>query len=168
MTRDQQLWQAISKGDARAFEAFYSEHAARVVAFLERYLSDPQAAQDISQETLLALWQKPNGFDPARGSLRGYLFGIARKRAAERFRHATRASAPPAERAVSGGEHAALLGELLARLEPHQRALLWLREAEGYSYAELAAILDIPEGTVKSRLFAAREAMRQLWRSPAS
>ena len=52
---------------------------------------------------------------------------------------------------------------MIMKLDPDQRALLWLREVEGCSYRELAAILDIPEGTVKSRLFFAREALRRIW-----
>jgi RNA polymerase sigma-70 factor (ECF subfamily) len=54
--------------------------------------------------------------------------------------------------------------DALARLEPERRSLLWLREVEGYSCAELAGMLDIPLGTVKSRLFAAREQLRRIWR----
>ena len=55
--------------------------------------------------------------------------------------------------------------DLLRQLPAEQRSLLWLREVEGQSYAELAVILDIPIGTVRSRLFAAREALRAVWHS---
>jgi RNA polymerase sigma-70 factor (ECF subfamily) len=51
------------------------------------------------------------------------------------------------------------------RLTPEERMLLWLREVEGQSYAELAVIFDVPIGTVRSRLFAAREALREVWHS---
>jgi len=51
----------------------------------------------------------------------------------------------------------------LARLTAERRSLLWLREVEGQTYTELAAIMDIPVGTVRSRLFAAREALRTIW-----
>jgi len=54
--------------------------------------------------------------------------------------------------------------EALAHLEPESRGLLWLRAVEGYSCAELAAMLEIPVGTVKSRLFAAREQLRRIWK----
>jgi RNA polymerase sigma-70 factor (ECF subfamily) len=54
--------------------------------------------------------------------------------------------------------------EALGHLEPESRSLLWLRAVEGYSCAELAAMLGIPVGTVKSRLFAARERLRRIWR----
>jgi RNA polymerase sigma-70 factor (ECF subfamily) len=55
------------------------------------------------------------------------------------------------------------MADALRQLPAEQRTLLWLREVEGQSYAELASILDIPVGTVRSRLFAAREALRAVW-----
>ena len=57
------------------------------------------------------------------------------------------------------------VSDAFARLRPEQQSLLWLREVEGQSYAELAEILDIPVGTVRSRLFAAREELRKIWHS---
>ena len=57
--------------------------------------------------------------------------------------------------------------DALHRLPEEQRSLLWLREVEGQSYAELAEILDIPIGTVRSRLFTARETLRQVWQTGA-
>lgn len=56
-----------------------------------------------------------------------------------------------------------MVAEAFGRLNSEQRTLLWLREVEGQSYAELAAILEVPIGTVRSRLFAAREALRNVW-----
>ena len=58
-----------------------------------------------------------------------------------------------------------IVGDAFGRLPEEQRILLWLREVEGQSYAELAVTLEIPVGTVRSRLFAAREALRKIWQS---
>lgn len=165
MPPDAQIWESFRRGDDRAFEALYREHGARLRSFLRHYLGDAQAAQDIAQEAFLALWQNPNGFQPSRGPLRAYLFGIARKRAADWWRHRAPADTPQPGPAVTDSERTVLVAEALAQLEPGLRGLLWLREVEGYSYAELAEILDIPMGTVKSRLFAAREALRRLWQN---
>jgi RNA polymerase sigma-70 factor (ECF subfamily) len=60
-------------------------------------------------------------------------------------------------------EKRSIVEDAFQRLPAEQRALLWLREVEGQSYEELAEILEIPIGTVKSRLFAAREALRRIW-----
>lgn len=118
------------------------------------------------QETFLQLWRKPNGFHPENGTLRCYVFGIGRKRAADwwrQFKPATHQAIEPSQAATM--ETSSLLGDALSRLNKEQRSMLWLREVEGLSYLELAHILEIPVGTVRSRLFAAREALRKVWRS---
>ena len=110
----------------------------------------------------MQLWRSPNGFQPGCGTLKAYVFGIARKRAADWWRRQRPATSEPPEAATTG-ETAALLEDALARLEPDDRGLLWLREVEGYSHDEFAEIVGIPLGTVKSRLFAAREQLRRVW-----
>ncbi len=160
---EQKLWQGVCQGDSVAFEELYRQHASHLRAFLRQYLSDAHSAQDITQEVFLALWRNPNGFDPRRGNFRAYIFGIARKRAADWWRHRPPEDLPGPGKAVRSSEATVLLAEALGQLEPEMRALLWLREVEGYSHAELAEILGVPVGTVKSRLFTAREALRQLW-----
>jgi RNA polymerase sigma-70 factor (ECF subfamily) len=116
------------------------------------------------QETFMRIWQRPNGFEPERGTLRAYLFGAARKRAAEWWRKQdARTAAVRDEPAECKAETASLVGDAFARLPEDQRTLIWLREVEGQSYAELSLILEIPVGTVRSRLFTAREALRSVW-----
>lgn len=116
------------------------------------------------QETFIQIWRRPHGFDPDRGTLRAYLFGAARKLALTW----NRKQKPTGEldsdsHATHSSESRAIMADALAQLEPEERALLWLREVEGQSYAELAVILDIPIGTVRSRLHSAREALRGVW-----
>jgi RNA polymerase sigma-70 factor (ECF subfamily) len=133
-------------------------------AFLKRALSSHQAAEDVTQETFASIWRHPNGFDPARGTLRSYLFGAGRKRAAEWWRQQAPHGEVKTEKTEDcRAETRSLVGDAFARLTAEQRSLLWLREVEGQSYTELAAILEIPVGTVRSRLFVAREALRKIW-----
>jgi RNA polymerase sigma-70 factor (ECF subfamily) len=171
MANDQTLWQGIVKGERAAFDALFRLYSAPLRLFLRRYTSCPDAADDVAQETFLQLWKRHNGFDPARGTLKQYLFGIARKQAAHR-REEWPPPAPelatPAEpvwenATVAAKDQTADLNEALARLEAEERAMLWLREVEGYSYAEMSDILGVPLGTVKSKLFSARAALRQVW-----
>jgi RNA polymerase sigma-70 factor, ECF subfamily len=98
--------------------------------------------------------------------LRAYLYGIGRKSAAEWWRQQSPGDLA-AESVVGSSrtEIISMVGDAFARLSLDQRTLLWLREVEGQSYAELAQNLDIPIGTVRSRLFAAREALREIWKS---
>ena len=176
MANDQTLWQGIVNGERAAFDALFRLYSAPLRLFLRRYTSCPETADDVAQETFLQLWRRHNGFDPSRGTLKQYLFGIARKQAAHQ-----RADRPPVEAGVeperlsetsdnaqrqapaAATDHTADLNEALARLEPEERSLLWLREVEGYSYAEMSDILGVPLGTVKSKLFSARAALRRVW-----
>lgn len=165
MAKDRELWEQICRGDARAFEGFYRENAVRVQSFLRHLLGSAQAAEDVAQETFLQLWTHPNGFRPD-GSLRAYLFGIARKRAAEYWRQRDPiASAAAEETERPKAEASSLVADAFARLDADQRSLLWLREVEGQSYEELAEVLGIPVGTVRSRLSAARHELRRIWHS---
>ena len=107
MTGDEELWERLWRGERDAFELLYREYGAGIRGFLRQYVGNT-AAEDICQETFLQIWRRPNGFDPARGSLKSYLFGIARKRAAQwhrdegrraegRGREANRQQPTPAE-----------------------------------------------------------------------
>jgi RNA polymerase sigma-70 factor (ECF subfamily) len=164
MPSDDELWQKVRKGDADAFADFYRAYAPPLRRFLHWYLGNSQAEEDVAQETFLQLWRTPNGFNPARAPLKRYLFGMARKRAADwwRRRPSTTPDAVP-ECQMPAAEAGTLLENTLAQLDPESRTLVWLRHAEGYSYVELAEILQIPLGTVRSRLFTARERLRQVW-----
>jgi RNA polymerase sigma factor (sigma-70 family) len=83
---DHELWERICRGDSAALEGFYRENGARLRNFLRQLLGNTQTAEDVMQETLLQLWRKPNGFHPENGTLRCYVFGIGRRRAADWWR----------------------------------------------------------------------------------
>lgn len=164
MAEDRELWKRISQGDADSFDAFYRENAPRLQVFLRQITGNRQAAEDIMQETFTQIWSRPNGFQPERGTLRAYLYGIGRKRAADWWRKQGDSDLATGDQgSISQTETVSIVGDAFRRLAEEQRALLWLREVEGQSYAELAVILEIPVGTVRSRLFAAREALRRIW-----
>jgi RNA polymerase sigma-70 factor (ECF subfamily) len=162
---DRELWERICGGDSRAFESFYHDVAPRLQNFLRHLLPAAQVAEDVTQETFLQMWRRPNGFRPERGSLRAYAFGIGRKRAADWWRHHPPENQPERLKASKdSAETNSLISDIFERLGVEQKSLLWLREVEGLSYSELSEVLQIPPGTVKSRLFAAREELRRIWR----
>jgi RNA polymerase sigma-70 factor (ECF subfamily) len=163
---ERELWKKITAGDAQAFDAWYRETAPRLHLFLRHLLANPPAVEDVMQDTYTHIWRRPQGFDPERGSLRAWLYGIARKQAAEWWRRQKPTDSLEVENASpERAETSSIMADLLRQLPEEQRSLLWLREVEGQSYAELADIFDIPIGTVRSRLFAAREALRIIWHS---
>jgi RNA polymerase sigma-70 factor (ECF subfamily) len=166
MREEEALWIQVTRRNAKAFEQVYTENFASVRNFLGIYLRNASTVDDVAQETFLQFWQRPTRFDPARSTLKTYLLGIARKRAADWWRHHQPEAAPAPEVANSGVDTSPLLlNDALRQLDPELRNVLWLREVEGYSYDELSRILDIPLGTVKSRLFSAREQLRRTWKS---
>lgn len=166
MADHRELWERIQHGDADAFDDFYRENAPRLEIFLRHVVGNRQAAEDIMQETFTHLWSRPNGFRPERGALRSYLFGIGRKRAAEWWRkQGAKEEVAEIELKANSAESSSAMEDAFRRLPQDQRSLLWLREVEGQSYVELAETLEIPIGTVRSRLFAAREALRKIWQS---
>lgn len=164
MADDRELWERICSGDSRAFEGFYRDTAPRLQNFLRHLLPGGPAAEDVTQDTFLQIWRRPNGFRPECGSLRAYVFGIGRKRAAEWWRHQQpdkRLAQPQVSKDLA--ETDSLVSDAFERLNIEQKSLLWLREVEGLSYSELSDALEIPVGTVKSRLFTAREELRRIW-----
>ena len=172
MADDHALWRRICAGNALAFDDLFRETAPRLRGFVRLYAGGECEAEDIVQETFLQLWKRPDGYDPERGTLRQYIYGIARKRIAQSRRESARSlstdmatQAGPAHgpNESPSSEFSATVRDGLMRLEADARALLWLREVEGYSYGELAEILGVPLGTVKSRLFTAREDLRRIW-----
>ncbi len=166
MADDRDLWKKMLRGDAAAFDDFYRENAPRLQAFLRQIVGNTHAAEDVAQETFTQLWNRPGSFDPDRGTLRAYLYGIGRKQATEWWRKQRPTEEMTGERAgTCSMESDSVVNDAFRRLPEEQRTLLWLREVEGHSYSELAATFEIPIGTVRSRLFAAREALRDIWHS---
>ncbi len=150
--------------DAATFDAAYRENAPRLRAFLRQMVGSFQTAEDLTQEIFTNLWSRPDGFDPRRGSLRTYLFSIGRHRAADWRRQGRPEAAMPEDRcSACNPEREALMADALERLPEEQRTLLWLREVEGQSYAELAVIFAVPVSTVRSRLFLVRGELRRIW-----
>jgi RNA polymerase sigma-70 factor (ECF subfamily) len=134
MPGDQERWNKLSAGDADAFEGFYRAYAARVCSFLRVRLPSRQAAEDVTQETFLQLWRRPNGFNPSQGNLKTYVFGMARKRAADWWRHHPSGDQPTTQCSTTDNGVPTMVRDAFGRLDQDARSLLWLREVEGYSY----------------------------------
>lgn len=139
-----------------------------------RVLAEPTMAEEVAQDTFLALWRRPGAFDPARGSLQGFLLGIARNKAIDmvrreeslrRTRDALAAEEEVASKEVSpaeGIDERHSIKAALAQLSGVQREALVLAYFGGRTYREVAKELQIPEGTAKTRLRDGLIKMREL------
>ena len=152
----------IVAGDREAFGAFYDLHAPVLFGFCVRILKDARDAEDVLQEAFIQVWRDARRFDATRASVKTWLFTIARSRALDRWRsrHAIEQRFPAApdeslDRAGAGGQDAAALrdyvGRCLEKLSENEQAVLRLAYFDGYTQEEIAARLNEPLGTVKSR-----------------
>lgn len=165
VSSDPDLVRAVATGDHRALEEIHRRHGGAVFGLSRRVLADDALAEEISQEVFLRLWTEPHRFDATRGSLRSFLQRQAHSRSIERVRseEARRNREERAERIelrtvtdieaeVVATLRSAAVREALATLEPAERHPIVLAYFGGHSYREVAALLDAPEGTVKSRI----------------
>jgi RNA polymerase sigma-70 factor, ECF subfamily len=159
---DPELFARIADGDRDAFGLFYDRHAPVLFGFCVRILKDARDAEDVLQETFVQVWRDASRFDATRASVKTWLFTIARSRALDRWRSRRsieqRFSAAPDESldgAGEGDQEAAALrdfvGRCLEKLSENEQAVLRLAYFDGYTQEEIAARLNEPLGTVKSR-----------------
>lgn len=165
-------WVARAQAGDKAAYGHLVQHYRRLIVSVAYYQGlDLAAAEDVAQETFIKAWLALPRFKPAGGSLRAWLCRIAINTARDALRRARPAQALDEHLATAGGSPAEQLEahdavqavrRALAQLPEASRAALVLREYEGLSYADISAALDIPLGTVMSRLNYARRRLREL------
>ncbi|MFA5807985.1 MAG: sigma-70 family RNA polymerase sigma factor [bacterium] len=180
------LVEAFRQGKPGAFEAIVRAHQGRVYSFCARMLPDREDALDAAQEVFLSAWRNLKGFR-GEAALSTWLLRIAANRCLNRIRRRKSLSeheAPwpePAgeegegpifqpvgskvdypDRIAENREMGEILAEALSRLDPGSRWMVLLSDVEGFSYEEIAALAEVPVGTVKSRLHRARMALRRM------
>ncbi len=164
----------ISRYDQQALAEAYRRHAGAVYALAQRLLGERAMAEEIVQEVYLRLWNRPEVFDPARGSLRSYLLAQCHGRAVDLLRSETsrrNREEKDARRTAQAGydvEHevvdlvvAERVRGALDGLQTTERRAIELAYLGGHTYREVAELLDEPEGTVKSRIRSGLKKMRQ-------
>jgi RNA polymerase sigma-70 factor, ECF subfamily len=150
------------------FQAAFDDHKDAVYRFAWRMSGSPAAAEDITQDVFVGLLRHPDRFDPARGTLRAFLLGIARNLALKHWRKEHRFE-PLDDEAVAAesldierGDIGDAVGRAVRALGPLQREVVILVEYEGMTLAEVARAVEADVGTVKSRLHRARENLRRM------
>ncbi len=168
---DAALVAAVAQGNRQALGALYDLHAPLLFGVAKRMLGSAAAAEDLLHDVFLEVWQHAAAYTPDRGSVRTWLLVRTRSRALDRLGRGARevraaerlstesapAVAPVSSVCVDGARVRRLVGTLAAELA----AVLDLTYFEGLSASEIAQRLQIPIGTVKSRLARALESLRE-------
>ena len=170
MTTDEQLMLDVRRGSRPAFEQLFDRYRERVWRFFRRRVTDPAHAEELAQDVFVAVLQGATRYTP-RAPFRSYLFGVAynilladRRKASHR---ATEPLDPETMSIASDGDAGICIRQALDALDGDDRELVMLREYEQLSYQEIADLRQIPLNTVRSRLYRARLALRDLLNRPA-
>ncbi|MCW5726879.1 MAG: sigma-70 family RNA polymerase sigma factor [Parvibaculum sp.] len=151
-------------GDRTAFARLFGHYAPRVKSYLRRLHVEERQAEDIAQDVMLTVWRKAGQFDPAKASAGTWIFTIARNRFIDTVRRERRPAldpdepmllpeAPrPADDSMAAGQIGARVHQAMSALPPDQAEVVALSFLEGLPHSAIAERLDIPLGTVKSRL----------------
>ena len=156
--------QRLVAGEHAALGEVYNQFSSLVYGLAYRVIGDARAAEDVSQDIFVGLWERPEAFDPSRGSLRTWLGTLTHRRAVDhvrreeaRRRRAERAAGaitvvPDVDEMAAALVTAERVRAALDVLPDDQRRAIDLAYFGGKTYREVAQILGIPEGTAKSRL----------------
>ena len=173
---DEDLLALVEGGDADAFEVVYDRHSRVAFSLAFRLLGDRQAAEDLVQDAFLSVWRGAGGYAPSRGSVRNWLLSILHNRGVDRLRtlgamarrqdaleqvELRRPDEPDAstlgiERALAG-----IIRQELGSLPAEQHEVLKLAYYGGFTHHEIAEMLGLPLGTVKSRMRLGLERLRR-------
>jgi RNA polymerase sigma-70 factor (ECF subfamily) len=176
-TTDELLLERAGGGDQAAFLQLYERHRNAVFRFAYRLLGSVEMAEDITHDCFLSLIRKPENFNPARASLRTYLYSAARNLSMKHFRDSGRETAiedlaqdpeiPVREqplRILLDEELTLTVKEAVFSLPPLQREALVLFEYEGLALSEIASVVGTDVGAVKARLHRARQRLKNTLR----
>ncbi|WP_250031421.1 RNA polymerase sigma factor [Paractinoplanes maris] len=174
MDSDDELASRLRGGDERALRAAYDRHGAAVFYLAQRLLGNRADAEDVTQLTFVAAWTGRDGYDPQRGTMLGWLLGIARRKAVDRMRSAARDDrvtetvrahlVPPdgretPERVVDR----LVVADEMGRLPEEQRRTLELAFFDDLTHHQIAAVTGLPLGTVKSHIRRGMANLRRRW-----
>jgi len=170
MSTDLELITRLASGDEAALDAIVQSHQDAVVRFARAVTRDENAALDAAQEAFIRLWRNPKSF--SGGSLRAWLFTVARNVALNEFRakrrrtarieRAATTSQPPAPAArAADAERLQQVQDFIATLPEQERSAILLFAGEGLSQAEIAGILGTSTAAIKQAILSARKKLRE-------
>lgn len=165
---DAELMERIAQGDRSALKALYERHQARLFNFIRVRLDDHFEAADVLQDTFIDVWRGASRYR-GQSAVTTWIFGIARNKAVDRVRRASRVSlretadetvpddAPPADDVLQAAGDAASVRACLGKLNDVQRSAVRLAFFDDKSYPEIAEVEGVSLGTVKTRIHHAKK-----------
>jgi RNA polymerase sigma-70 factor (ECF subfamily) len=154
----------VARGDEAAFAVLYDELAPRIYGLARRILRDPAQAEEVAQEALVEVWRTAARYDPAKGSAVSWALTIAHRRAVDRVRSEQASTERERRLATEERPYDEVVEEATARIERQQvqrclgdltelqREAITLAYYRGYSYREVAELLDTGLPTIKTRM----------------
>ena len=154
----------VARGDQAAFATVYDRTAAQVFGVVLRVVRDPAQSEEVAQEVMLDVWRTAARFDPHRGSATAWLMTLAHRRAVDRVRSGLAAAQREARAAVAEIDYDVVAEAVETRLDAQrvrrcldsltdlQRESVTLAYYGGYTYREVAGLLGVAVGTVKTRM----------------
>lgn len=159
-----ELLRAVARQDRAAFAELFRHFAPRVKSFMLRLGTDQNRAEDITQDVFAQVWRKAAQFDPAKAAASTWIFTIARNMRIDTFRKENRPELDPndpalvpespksADLVVEQTQSVERIRVAMAKLPEEQRQVVHMSFFEDKTHAEISADLDVPLGTVKSRI----------------
>ena len=166
----EQLIQAVRGGDQRAFATLYDNYSAALFGVVTKIVRSDAIAEDVMQDSFVNIWKKFQTYDPAKGSIFTWMLNISRNKAIDSLRKSKRMGEVEIQddvanvgmkdnRSTQLNENTIGVRNMMDKLEPEQRIILEYIYFQGYTQQEVSDELEVPLGTVKSRV---RIAMREL------
>lgn len=162
-----QLIERIAAGDKMAFADLYAALEKPVFRFVASKMNDSTEAADIQHDVFMEIWRSAGRFE-GRAAVKTWIFGIAYRKTMDHFRKHGRVDlsdemddriddAPDAVSCLAASEEAEHLRICLGQLKPQMRSAIELAFFEDMTYGEIAEIADVPEGTIKTRIYHAKQ-----------
>ncbi|HDL85013.1 MAG TPA: RNA polymerase sigma factor [Candidatus Acetothermia bacterium] len=165
MAHEREWLARVARKDEASFQRLYEEFATRIFRYALTLLRDHHLAEEVVQETMITVWSKASTY-AGNSRVSTWIFGIARHKAYDILNGEKKAGRATESRAIMDDPapaierqervHAAMKG-----LPPDQREIVFLTFYENLSYKAIANLLEIPEGTVKSRMYHAKKKLAE-------
>lgn len=174
------LIEKLSRRDQQAFHWLYDQYGPALYGVIRKIVHDEEQARDLLQDSFIKIWNNLDSYDPSKGRLFTWLLNVARNTAIDSLRSAKASSRPNLSNAIHTDEENVYLidrqhqveppniehigvEDVVNQLRPERKMLIDLVYFNGYTHEEAAEVLNLPLGTVKTRIRSALQELKQFF-----